>query len=81
VLAAKPPDAPLNVQNNAAVTAANVIGFSWTPGTYNGGSPVIDYTISYDGATNNYMVLATGVTSLSYTASLLTAGLTYKFKI
>jgi hypothetical protein len=81
VLAAKIPDAPFNLLNSAVITAANVIGLTWTPGIYNGGASVLDYTISYDQGTNSYMTLASGVVGTSYTATLLTAGLTFKFKI
>ena len=43
VRAAKLPDAPLNLANNAVITASGVIGLTWSPGVYDGGSPVIDY--------------------------------------
>ena len=81
MLAAKIPDTPLSLSNNAAVTAANVIGLTWTPGIYNGGASVLDYKISYDQGTNSYKTLVSGVVATSYTATLLTAGLTFKFKI
>jgi len=43
--------------NNVATTAAGVVGLTWASGPYNGGSPVIDYTISYKSGTNAYSVL------------------------
>ena len=43
VLAANVPDAPVALFNNAAVTAAGVIGLTWQAPTTNGGSQLIDY--------------------------------------
>jgi len=43
ILAAKKPDSPLNLANVAVVTSAYQVGLSWTAGTYDGGTPVIDY--------------------------------------
>jgi hypothetical protein len=47
ILAAKIPDAPLNLQDVPAITSASQIGLEWTEGVYNGGSAVIDYELSY----------------------------------
>ena len=41
------PDAPTNLENAPTVTTANQIGLTWTDGTDDGGSPIIDYTVSY----------------------------------
>ena len=41
------PDAPLNLANDAAVTTAAQIGLMWNPGAADGGTPVIDYKISF----------------------------------
>lgn len=46
VMAAHVPDAPLGVANNAAVTASGIVGLTWSAAV-NGGSPIIDYRISY----------------------------------
>lgn len=40
------PDAPKNVFNVASVTSGSQVGLSWTIGDKDGGSPVIDYTVS-----------------------------------
>lgn len=48
VVASSAPDAPKNLANLSAVTSSTQIGISWTQGSYNGGSPVIDYRISSD---------------------------------
>lgn len=43
ILAAKIPDAPVNLQSVPAVTTAYQVGLTWEDGAYNGGTPVIDY--------------------------------------
>jgi hypothetical protein len=48
VVASAKPDAPKNLENLSAVTSATQIGLSWAQGSYNGGSPVIDYRVSSD---------------------------------
>lgn len=47
ILAAKLPDAPTQLSNVPDVTTAYQVGLSWNEGPYNGGSPVIDYEVSY----------------------------------
>ena len=42
------PDAPILLQDNTAVTTAYVIGFTWQDSFSTGGSPIIDYKITYD---------------------------------
>lgn len=39
------PDAVLNLANDAAKTESNQVGLSWSEGSFNGGTPVIDYSI------------------------------------
>lgn len=68
------PDAPINLADVPLVTNAYQIGLSWTDGTWNGGSPVIDYKLSYAIGTDAYTVLETGVTAKTYTAISLTLG-------
>jgi hypothetical protein len=79
VLAAKIPDPPVNIATT--LIDINVVGLTWTEGSYNGGSSVLDYTISYDQGTKSPMTLASGVTGASYTAMHLMAGVTYKFMV
>ncbi len=47
IRAASLPNAPILIANNVAVTASGIVGLTWSPGAYDGGSPVIDYSISY----------------------------------
>jgi hypothetical protein len=75
ILAAKTPDAPLNLANVASVTTAYLIGLNWTQGIYNGGSPVIDYQISYKHVSDDsYIIFQSGVTSTSSSVFGLTPG-------
>jgi hypothetical protein len=57
------PDAPVNLQNDAAVTDASKIKFTWSQGASNGGVPVIDYDVYYDQATGSYVLLESNVVS------------------
>ena len=76
------PDAPVSPINNPAITDKSEIGFSWSDGASNGGTSVIDYRITYDQSTGNFVTLATGVTTKSYATTVaLTSGRTYKFYI
>jgi hypothetical protein len=75
------PDAPLNLAEVVSARAATSITFTWIAGPTNGGAPVIDYAITSDQGTGTFIVIAQGVTSTSYTATGLTAGKTYTFKV
>jgi hypothetical protein len=80
ILAAKEPDAPLNLQNVASITTAYQVGLSWNDGFYNGASPVIDYQVSYTESTSTtYTIFSNSITTKSTTVTGLTAGKTYKF--
>ena len=47
-----------------------------------GGAPIIDYRVSYDQSTGIYVVLASGLTSRTYTTTVpLTPGASYNFKV
>ena len=74
-------DAPQSLTETVASRASDSITLSWTSGAANGGSAVTGYRVSSDGATGTWAVIATGVAATSYTATGLTAGLSYKFKV
>lgn len=75
------PDAPINLLNVPSVTNANQIGLEWSEGASNGGTAIIDYLIQYAEVSAEFETLEVAVTTKSYTATSLTAGLTYKFKV
>lgn len=77
------PDAPLNLANNPQVTSGSTIGLVWNEGAEDGGTVVIDYQVSYDQGqgTEEYVLLEAGITSLSYSATGVVSGTSYKFKV
>jgi len=59
VLAARVPDAPKPPHNLNQITNVDKIGLSWSTSYYDGGSPILDYTIWWDqGTSKNFVVLA-----------------------
>jgi hypothetical protein len=75
------PNAPRFLIETISARTENSITFTWSAEAANGGAPVLDYRVSYDQASDTYIELESGVTTLAYTATVLTAGLTYKFKV
>ena len=76
------PDAPTDLANNAGVTDADTIGLTWSAPAVDGGNAVSSYNVlqSTDGG-SVYSTLATGVATTSYTATGLTQGATYYYKV
>ena len=61
------PDFPINVRNVPSLTDLDTIGLLWEQGSESGGTPVIDYTISYNsGAGDVYTVLESSIILLPY---------------
>lgn len=80
ILAAKVPDAPINLADNTAVTTAYQIGLTWEEGAYNGGSAVIDYQLSYKQAEqSDFVIYASNILPQSHTITGLTPGQNYDF--
>lgn len=75
------PDAPINVLEDESQRTSNSITFTWEDGAQDGGASIDNYRVSSDQSTGTYVVLSSGVTAKSYTATTLTAGQTYSFKI
>jgi hypothetical protein len=48
VVAAAVPDAPIQLTRDNYLSSREVIAFSWSEGTGNGGSSIIDYRVSFD---------------------------------
>jgi hypothetical protein len=75
------PDAPINVAETVSERSASTISLTWTNGAANGGAPVLDYRITYDQSAGDYIVLASGLNNPLFTATGLTSGNVYKFKV
>ena len=76
------PDAPLSLANDPTTTTDKVIRFTWADGATDGGSPVIDYTVSYDQGTGTFVQLSQSVTTKYYQTQIaLIAGNTYVFRV
>lgn len=71
----------VTVVNQAAGTSASKITIEWSEPAVEGGTPVIDYEIYYALPLEDYQVLASGVTDLTYTVEPLSTGLQYQFKV
>lgn len=58
------PDPPTNLADNTYITNKDQVGLTWFKPDFEGGSPIIDYTITYavNDGNNNYSELAAGVT-------------------
>jgi hypothetical protein len=64
------------------VTSAYQVGLTWQEGTYNGGSPVIDYRVTYKGEfETDYIVFSEGVVLTSHTVIGLTPSYRYYFQV
>lgn len=80
VLAAKLPDTPVSLANVAESTTGYQVGLSWSDGSYNGGSAVIDYQVSFTTVgSDTYAIFASGILTQSTTVTGLTPGVSYKF--
>lgn len=76
------PDAPLNLRNDPTITLATQIGIKWDIGLKDGGSPVIDYRVTFlDPADGVFNILQSGITVTNFVATGLTAGVTYTFEV
>ena len=75
------PDAPVSLAETIALRTATSITFTWSLGAANGGTSVIDFRISYDQSIGVYVTLASGVSPKQYTATGLTTGNYYTFKV
>jgi hypothetical protein len=55
---------------------------SWSNGAYDGGSPEIDYQVSFtEASSETYAIFANGITTLSTAVTGLTPGVSYKFVV
>jgi hypothetical protein len=63
------------------MTTSTQIGLKWSDGLNNGGSPVVDYKISYATGADQYAVYESGIITNSLIVVGLTPGVSYKFKV
>ena len=82
IRAAEIPDAPINLANVPEVTSAYQIGLTWDEGVYNGGSPVLDYKLSFkDESGAVFSVYESNIEANTITVTGLTPGVTYQFLV
>jgi len=78
VISAEVPDAPLTLSNVPHITSGYQIGLTWNEGAYNGGSPVLDYRVSYKAASDSdYLIFASNIVGTRVTVTGLMPGVTY----
>jgi hypothetical protein len=75
------PDAPYGLLEDTAYRTFDQLRITWTAGAANGGTSVLHYRISYVQGSGVYSVIAEEVYDLYYSATGLTFGETYKFKV
>jgi titin len=83
VYAATIPDAPLAVVNVPGVTTGFQVGLNWQNGLYDGGSPVLDYLVSFraSGSAENYSVYGKVFTTQRAEITGLNPGQSYEFVV
>jgi hypothetical protein len=83
VYAATIPDAPLAVANVPGLTTGFQVGLTWQDGSYDGGSPVLDYLVSYrtSGSAEDFSVYEKIFTNPRAEIIGLTPGQSYEFVV
>lgn len=82
ILAAKPPDVPINFQDVPGLTTATQIGIKWDDGSYDGASPVLDYQLSYAEASSDvWTIWSTNLLEKTDIVTGLSAGTLYKLRV
>jgi hypothetical protein len=75
------PDAPINLAEVVVERTKSTLGLSWDAAAFTGGDVIIDYRISIAVQGSSFAVLASSLTDSTYTATGLTFGTTYEFKV
>lgn len=82
ILAAKPPDAPINFAEVYAQTTATQIGVQWDDGVYDGAAAVLSYQLWYKLASgSDWNIYSTSLLTKSDIVYGLTAGESYTFRV
>jgi hypothetical protein len=79
ILAAKIPDAPIDLNNVPGITTGYIIGLDWNNGVYDGASQVIDFEIHYADDQGQYSLYRSGIIDSNIIVIGLTPGMTYTF--
>ena len=75
------PDPPTNLIEETIYRTKSTLAFKWTPPLFTGGDIILDYRVSIAELGGSFSILSSGVIPTSYTATSLTAGVTYQFKV
>ena len=75
------PDAPISLTEDTTIKSPTILGISWTPPTFNGGTPITNYLISIAKFDEDFSATPVDVTTTNYKAESLIAGVSYKFRI
>jgi len=75
------PDPPINVSEVVKARSATSISLTWANGLTDGGAPVLDYRITFDQSSGDFIVLASNLNKALFTATGLNSGKVYKFKV
>lgn len=75
------PDQPTSLTNVPEVTQATQVGLEWLAPSFDGGSSLLDYQVWFAEQGSSFQLFADSLPGLSYTATGLTQGVTYEFKV
>jgi hypothetical protein len=75
------PDPPINIAEDYSLRDPTTLGITWSPAVFTGGDVIIDYRINIAEQGGAFSVLASGLLTPDYTATGLTSGTTYEFKV
>ena len=71
VVAATKPDAPIQLKRDDYLSSREIIAFSWSQGSGNGGSSIIDYRVSFDQGVGIWTVIGDTFTQTHFTSTVL----------
>lgn len=76
------PDAPFNVANDAALTQSNQVGLTWSEGAFNGGTPIIDYSVYIkSGSATEFTKFVENIADTNAVVPEITADTEYQFYV
>jgi hypothetical protein len=75
------PDRPINLREVYASRAPTTIGLIWEPAAFTGGDIIIDYRVNIAVQGQSFTVIASGLLNPEYTATGLTSGVIYEFRV